>query len=409
MVLGGRRGCGRVPTTLAGFVPAETRRLALRLGSGHAVSLATRAAPFGQPGRIVAAVLPRGEAVRSAAAIDAGGRTLTRGQLLVAPPNHRCGRDYGYEDWAFDADPPPARRGTPPGTEVAAALAGDGAPRLLVRDAGEQLCVGIDQLDLDGGDCGAPPFSPTHSRFGLHVDPQRGILAGVFPARVTAVEIPFAGGGSARLPALEGVGYTGRNRGTVHFVFAPAPAGKRFQSAILLDATGREVGRAGVEAPGGDLRPVGQPSTVLAAGSVRLVAGAFDTPLDPSKSPCIGIRLGRQRSECRTELAVPEANNVVVHVPCHRRRTVVFGLARRSASRVEVTLSGGRRVRARLAAFPRTLGGRGKVFLAVLDRRAAVTGVRVIDRRRFGKSDTLEMPGRPPAKQCGYESAGQLF
>jgi hypothetical protein len=92
MALGGRRGCGRVPTTLAGFVPAEAQSLEVRLGTGRTVTVATRPAPFGRPGRMVAAVLPRGEAVRSASALDASGRVLVHGKLRLAPPDRRFER-----------------------------------------------------------------------------------------------------------------------------------------------------------------------------------------------------------------------------------------------------------------------------------------------------------------------------
>ena len=97
-------------------------------------------------------------------------------------------------------------------------------------------------------------------------------------------------------------------------------------------------------------------------------------------------------------------NSVTALVPCDRRRTVVFGVTRRAVSRVEIMLAGGRRVPARTAVIPSGLGRRGKLFLAVLPRRAEVTGVRFAGRR--GARSTVPLPGRAPARQCGYEAHG---
>jgi hypothetical protein len=391
MTLGGRRGCGRVPTTLAGFVPAASHSVVVRLGSGRTVTLATRPAPFGRPVRMVAAVLPRGEAVRSAGAVDIAERVLVRGRVLVAPPDRRCERN---EDWSFFADPPAPRRGTPPGTEVAAALASNGGPRLLVRDAGEQLCANFDALDLDGGDCFDPPFSARFSD--LYIDPARGIVAGLFPAQVATVRLRFRGGGGELVPATEGLGYTGRYRTAVHFAFAPLRRGKVVTGATLLDTGGRAIGRASADGPGIDRRVARRPSPVLAAGGERLFAGALAAPQSSRRHLCIGI----ERDDCRDDHLIVEANTATALVRCDRRRTVVFGVTRRAVTGVEITLAGGRRIPARTAAIPSGLGRRGKLFLAVLPRREAVTGV------RLGAGGTIPLPGRAPARQCGYEAQG---
>ena len=60
-------------------------------------------------------------------------------------------------------------------------------------------------------------------------------------------------------------------------------------------------------------------------------------------------------------------------MPCDRRRTILFGTARHDVKRVEIRLSGGRRINAELAAFPRGLGARSKIYLAVIPRRVAAT------------------------------------
>ena len=405
MSLGGRRGCGPVPTTLAGFVPAGTQSLDLRLGSGRTVSLATRATAFGRPGRTVAAVLPRGEAVRSATARDAGGRTLARGESLVAPPDRTCPPDYGYSDWRFYGDAPVPRPGMPPGTELAAALP-DGGPRLLVRDSGEALCLGFDQLDLDGGDCSPPPFSAGSSLF---VDPRRGTVTGIYAARVAALDLRFRGGGGVRVPALDGVGYTGRYRGAVHFVLTPLPPGKTIIGATLLDAAGRDLGETFVEGPQNDSKLIGPPKTILAAGTgparVRVVAGAVRPAFSQRKYSCIGLELGSERGDCGDGSPSVDDDFVTARVPCDRRRTVVFGTTRREVSRVDILLAGGRRVRAQLTPFPRGLGGGGKVYLAVLGRRDAVTGVRFVGR----PSRSVTLPGHAPDRQCGYETRAYAY
>jgi hypothetical protein len=340
--LGGMIGCGRIPTTLVGFVPDGTRRLDVVLGSGRRVHVVPRRAPLGQPGLIVTAVLPRGEGIRRAGALA----------LRVAPPARRC--HGSATQWVGYGDEPAPRLGRPPGTQLAAALAGNGGPQLLTRDDGEQLCVGIDRLD----DCSLPPLSARSAV--LTVDD--GYAAGVYPAQVAEVEVRFGGGERLRAPALPGAEYTGRYRDAVHFALIPLLAGRTVSGARLLDAAGRELGVALVVGP--DLRPVGR--AVLRDGPVRLVAG----------SGCLGI--GRR---CREDLADAR---VVAQVACRPRRTIVFGVARHA----EIVLAGGRRVR------PRRAGGR---YLAVFGPEVAVTGVRIAGR-------IVGLPGVRPSRQCGWEA-----
>ena len=285
-----------MPTSIAGFAPAATRTLVVRLGSGRTVRLPTHALPFGWPGRSVTAPLPRGEAIRRAWALDGAGRTLASGELRVAPPDRRCDRrqqEDRLERWDFTSDAPAPRLGTPPGSEVAAEV---GAARLLVRDAGEQVCVGIDRLDLDGGDCLSPPFNSHHNDGGLYVDPERGIVAGVYPAQVTAANLRFRGGDKLRVAANVGLGYTGRYRGALHFLMASIPPGKTVVGATLLDASRRAIGQVTADGPGRDLTLLERPSTVLSVGSgraaVRLVVGAKVGALFAKPLACLGIELG---------------------------------------------------------------------------------------------------------------------
>ena len=209
-----------------------------------------------------------------------------------------------------------------------------GAARLLVRDAGEQVCVGIDRLDLDGGDCLSPRFNSHSDRGGLYIDPERGIVAGVYPAQVTAANLRFRGGGKVRVAANLGLGYTGHYRGAVHFLIASIPPGKTIIGATLLDASGRAIGEATADGPGRDLTLLERPSTVLSVGSgraaVRLVVGAKVGALFAEPLACLGIELGRERGQCDDELDLLDFNRVNARVSCERRRTIVFGMARRA-------------------------------------------------------------------------------
>ena len=77
-------------------------------------------------------------------------------------------------------------------------------------------------------------------------------------------------------------------------------------------------------------------------------------------------------------------------------------MTRRTVRRVEIQLASGRRVNAQLAAFPRRLRVKGSAFLAVLPADAAVTGVKFPGLKVTDGSNTIPMPLRPAARQCGY-------
>jgi hypothetical protein len=322
---------------------------------------------------------------------------LASGQPRVAPPDRRCGIDFRYEDWSFYGEVP-ERPGIPAGTETAAAL-GDAGPRLLVRDAGELLCAGIDTLDLDGLDCYAPPAT-AYGSDDLFSEFRKGFIAGIFPARVAAVDVEFRDGTRMRVPAGPGTGYTGRYRDALHFVLAPAPVGKLVAGATLLDAAGLDLGHVDTYGPADDRALVGRPKTVLRAGSSRLRAGVFNTPWTPrERTRCIAL----DDEDCLAGAIPTEADSINVRVRCDRRQTVIFGVARRSVRRVEITPAGGRRVRPPLVRF-----GAQKLYLAAFGPRIAVTSVRFIGGPAADR-DTLALPGRAPARQCGYESRAELF
>ncbi len=396
--LGGLQGCGRVPSMLTGFVPDGTRRLVVTLGSGRTVAVPARPLPFGKAGRMVAATLPAAQAIRAAAAVDADGRVLARGALLVAPPDRRCDPAEPLEDWRFAGRREP-RLGVTPETQVAATLE-PGGPRLLIRDVGDRVCAGIDRVDLDDAACVAPLFSAHDT--GVYADLDGGLVAGAFPAAVAAIEIDFRDGhGSIRVPAVAGSAYTGRFKNDLHFVFARVPVGRPLGSTTLLDAAGRTLGFAGIDGPAIDPRLTGPLSTVLRAGPARVLVGAWNTPEDPLTFPCVTFAIGPERGDCLDDLLSHEVNTVEVRVPCDRRRTVVFGIARRGARRVELVLAGGRRVRARMAPFE----PRRHVYLAVAGRRDTVTAVHFVG---GPGAHRLALPRSAPSRQCGYASQDEL-
>jgi hypothetical protein len=408
MDIGGRRGCGAVPTSLAGFVPPATNALVVTLGSGRVVRLPTRAAPFGRPGRIVTAILPRGEAIRSAKALDAGGKELAGGEVRAAPPDRRCERPLKTDllgSWSLLTDRPKPQLGTPPGTQVAGVSAS--GRRLLVRDAGEDLCIGIDRLSFDDRDCDAPPYN-SHDDY-LYVNPKANLVAGVYAAPVSAVDLRFSDGGTLRIPAHEGTGYTGRYRSLVRFAFASTPPGRLVAGATLLDAAGRVIGRANPDGPIDDDTVVAPPRTALRSGSARVVAGALGSVLSPRVFACFGLALGRERNECDDYDF--GHNSVTEVVPCSTRQTILFGLARPRGvvSHVQIHLTDGRTIEPRFAHFPAAAKSRARLWLAVLPRDVAVTHVHFARKHEAGDTDNIVVPSQPAARQCGYEWSDTLF
>ncbi len=393
--LGGERGCGRLPSTLTGFVPGASREVVAVLGSGRRVHFATRATPFGRAQRVVAAMLGRGEAIRRVLALDGAGHVLARGDVGVAPPDRRCGAPAN--DWSFESEPPPTHFGVPASTQVAAA--DPAGPRLLIRERGDQVCLGIDAIALDGSDCEDPPVNSRHS--GLFVKHYPGgttAVAGVFAAQVVSVDLALQGGSRITLPATVSASYTGRYGSALHFAFAVLGPGQSPIVGSLLDALGRPIGKALAELCACHERqsPL---RTVLSAGrGARRVRVGADVSLHDA---CIGFSAGRRPPPECTEFTVGDAT-VDALVSCARRDTVVYGMTQHAVARVEVELASGRRVDARLARFPASLHASGRAFLAVLGAGASVTGVRFAGVRNSDRVDTVLTPLRPASRQCGY-------
>ena len=169
----------------------------------------------------------------------------------------------------------------------------------------------------------------------------------------------------------------------------------------LFDAAGRTLGFAGADGPAIDPRLTGPLSTALRAGPARVLVGTWSSPEDPLAFPCLTFAIGREQGDCLDDWLSHDVNTIEVRVPCDRRRTVVFGIARHGVRRVELVLAGGRRVRARLAPFA---AGR-RVYLAVAGRRDTVTAVHFVGGPGEHRS---ALPGYAPSRQCGYASQDEL-
>jgi hypothetical protein len=233
------------------------------------------------------------------------------------------------------------------------------------------------------------------------VDAGHGVVTGIYAAPVSFVDLQFRGGGAQRIPASPGAAYTGRYRDAVRFAFAPLPAGKTIVGAALRDPTGRTIGTASPETTGDDESLIRPPRTLLSEGGARVVVSAVRTMFSSRRFACVGLELGGEQSRCDDGFDFG-VNTVTAVVPCQGPGTILFGIARPTVSRVDIRLAGGRTMHPQMARFPGGLGSRAKVFLAVIPRRLEVTRVHFSRRHGPGRSDTLALPTRAPARQCGY-------
>jgi hypothetical protein len=230
----------------------------------------------------------------------------------------------------------------------------------------------------------------------------------VFAARVAAVDLRFQGGGTMRIPAVEGKEYTGRLRSLVHFAFALAPAGRLITEGVLLDAGGRVIGSAYIDGPALEEKLVRRPRTMLRSGSARIVVGGNRGAFSSRIYACVGLEFGSQRGDCDDDFLL-SSNTVNAVVRCAPRQTVLFGIARPDVVRVEIRLADGRDLQARTAKMPAGLDTNAKVYLAVLPRNVAVTRVRFARKHVRGRTNVAIMPTRAPSEQCGYRVRDFVF
>jgi hypothetical protein len=399
--LGGARGCAGRPTVVAGFVPAQATALIAVLGDGRSVRLATRPTPYGRPERIVAGALPPGQALRRVQAVDGSGRVLAGASALVAPPDRRC----GPSSFTFTVtDFTDAALGTPAGTQVAAAL--PGGPRLVVREQGDLICLGLDRLALDGSDCVPVPFSRRQGlELGTIRQPSGTIVAvAALPARVATVVLKLDDKSTMRIPTVPGSEYTGVWRADVRFLLAALPSGRLADEAALEDAEGRRLDQYTIEDFEGPTERAGR--TLLRAGSTRLRVDHGTFPGDTRSYPCLALVIGgRTAGSERCFGFLDEDTRLFAIASCSPRTTILFAAVTRRVRRIDVRLTSGRVLHPRLVAIP---GTQARTFL--VRTAASVSQVHFQGQRRDADDeDTIVTPIVGARAQCGYEFFGTLF
>ena len=187
-------GCGGVRTVIAGFVGDAVPAVRLLLGSGRVREVRARTLRDhqGVEHRYVATAVPRGEAVRSVAAVGAEAEY----ELGEPPSGLPCVEQSSAVAFAYafelGADGPPR---PPAGDEQVAAEAG--GHRLLVRDGeADRLCAGVDGLRADGSDCTLPAINAENAS----LQAPGGVLGAVLPAEVARVRLP----GGREVPTRRG-------------------------------------------------------------------------------------------------------------------------------------------------------------------------------------------------------------
>jgi hypothetical protein len=370
-------GCGPVRTVISGFVGDAVSAVRLKLGSGRALDVPARTlrGPQGEPQRYVAAVVPRGEAIRSVSAVGADDAY----ELGEPPGGLPCVPQAGAFAVSYFSGVASGGAARPPGPDeqVAAELGGH---RLLVRDAeADRLCAGVDRLLADGSDCALPAINGEDA-FGMA---SAGTISAVLPWEVARVRLP----GGREVETVAG-GYGGRYAGHVRFLLAEGEVGAT-ERVVLLDAAGAVIGRLPVFDPAAEAEEPAARRARLAAGrGWRLEAARSDF------GTCLELTLGRGEPACAAYLGRFAQDGAFAAVGCSPRVAVLTGLLSRRTRSVRAVLRGGRTLRARVVRVPRRLGG-GRAWVLALPRRARVKAL------RFGRTRAT-FPLLPAARQCGY-------
>jgi hypothetical protein len=334
------------------------------------------------PHRLVAATLPRGEAVRVAQGRSAAGRLLWRARIGEPPAQVTCAEVEGSSAQvvAFHVRTDEARAGV--------VVARGGRQRLLAADGpGSELCTGL--AGADGLDCSTPPVDTE-----LTVLERGGrVLHGVLARDVASVELRLRDGRTRRVATTAGRAYHGRYAGHVRFLVAPLPPGAYVRRAIARDARGRSLGRVFIE---------GSQSTdrVPVVPGLELERTRYTTEGRTTTSVCV---LPRSAQSLIGRLGVCglgfSSATIVGSVTCAPRRTRLFGTLPRGATGVRV---------GRYTPVVVRLPGIGRVWLITLPARAGVRSLRYLGHlrtNRFGLTPDARHPLRiPPAtRQCGYD------
>jgi hypothetical protein len=360
------------PGTFGALVRPGVAALRLTLGSGAEVTFGTGElpAPFGGS-RAVGGNVPAGQAVREAAALDAGGAVVARTAVGTPPGGQPCpGEDGGGDGFGGSLVPV----SPPPG---AVAVASAGGRSLVVADQGEALCARLGELRAEI--CPAAPADSDRPRLVR----RGGVVAGVLSADAARIKLLTERGRDVTVGTTDGATYTGRWAGRVRF-FAAA-VGARVTGAVVRDAAGRIIGI------GRRLLPRRRSATVLAereGRGVRLVRVE-------GRPPCLTALAADSPHYC-TDLNpgtpidgpfLPYGGTVVV--PCAPRLAVAYGRMPDRFAAPRVLLDGGESVRARRIPL------RGEDGWVAFIPDAGVRGLRA------GEHDVpLDLP--PASAQCGY-------
>ena len=376
-------GCNEADVVGAIVAPGVAA-VRLTLGTGAELTLPSAALPSAFGGRrTVAAFGPTGQAVRSAAALDATGRIVARTAVGTAPGPQPCpGEDGGDTGFAGDlapAAPPPA----------AAAVATAGGETLLAADRGDTLCVGLGRLRART--CPPPPVDSDRPRL-LR---QGGTVAGALSSDAARITLERDRGGDVTVRTTRGPAYTGRWAGGVRFFAAAVGARREVTGAIVRNAGGRIIGVSERGIPRLRVR-----RTVLGERGGRGIAlvrrgrhpgcmTAFAADLPPAPRFCTDLDPG-------TPIDGPYLPySGTVTVPCAPRRALAYGRMPDRNSAPSVLLDGDRRVRARRIPL------RGEDGWVAFLPDATVRGLRSGAHRV-----ALDLP--PASEQCGY-SAERTF
>ena len=398
-----QRECGR-GLLMTGFTGPEVKAVELTLGSGRRMRTDTLdVSALGTPARAVVALVPPGQAARSARALDAAGKVVDTQSLLTAPVPRRC--EDGNGGWlALYGHSPTALPSAEAGQVVAGAAPG---PRLVARDDGDHLCLGIDDFASDAHECLVPPPETDFPQQIERRTAAYSAVAGLVPHGAATVRVVFEGGVRVNAEISEGGDYAGRYGGHVRFYLAHTAPGRSLELIETFDAAGNLLSSL----PGPDAG-ASRPRTVARGRGYRVTASRYDfrfkfpgQPTERSRGTCFSLAF-RGRSPDPSHCMPLEHGFVLGEVSCSPRRGAVVGHMTKGLRGVRFELAGGGHIDARIIRVPRRLGG-GRLWLLDIPPRARVARLRYIGRlpkERFGPrpQKVRAYPLPAPRRQCGY-------
>lgn len=403
LLLSPERTCRR-GMLVTGFAGPEVRTVELTLGNGRRVRTGTLdVSSLGTPARAVVVLVKPGQAVRSARALDAAGKVVDTQVLAAAPVPRRCG--YGLTGWLAlyggIFDPPPSAE---PGQVVTGSAPG---PRLVAREEGDLLCLGIDGFGADGHQCLLPPPEDEYPQPIERRTAAYSAVAGLVPAGAATVTAVFEGGQRVAATISEGGEYGGRYRGHVRFYLAHAGAGKRLERVETHDAAGNLFSSI----PGED-GGTGEQRTVHRGRGYRIVGTRFDVRFklpgeraERFRGTCVALAFGGRAPDL-DHCSPVEQGLVLGEVSCSPHRGVLIGQMTEGLRGVRFELRGGGRIDARVVRVPKRLGG-GRIWVLDVPPGARVARLRYLGKmpkERFTPQHARVRPYPLPAprRQCGY-------